>query len=134
MVTVELEEGGDLKHDVFEKEEVSCRGLNGGVQLVNRLSTLEVTQGQIFSQSSTYATPILVAFVWKLTKESFNVALGCPQRGTVELKEGGDVEDHVLKEEEVSCRAVNETVGQIDGFLSQLPYKCHQNRVASVGD
>ena len=24
--------------------------------------------------------------------------------------------------------------GQIDGFFSQLPYKCHQNRVASVGD
>ena len=23
---------------------------------------------------------------------------------------------------------------QIDGFFSQLPYKCHQNRVASVGD
>jgi len=26
------------------------------------------------------------------------------------------------------------TQGQIDGFLSQRPYKCHQNRVASVGD
>ena len=26
------------------------------------------------------------------------------------------------------------TQGQIDGFCSQLPYKCHQNRVASVGD
>ena len=26
------------------------------------------------------------------------------------------------------------TQGQIDGFFSQLPYKCHQNRVASVGD
>ena len=24
--------------------------------------------------------------------------------------------------------------GQIDGFLSQLPYNCHQNRVAYVGD
>jgi len=24
--------------------------------------------------------------------------------------------------------------GQMDGFFSQLPYKCHQNRVASVGD
>jgi len=23
---------------------------------------------------------------------------------------------------------------QIDGFFIQLPYKCHQNRVASVGD
>ena len=99
---MELEEGGDVEHDVFEKEQVSCRGLDGGVQLVNRLSTLEVTQGQIFSQSSTYATPILVASERKLTEESFNVALGCPQRGTVELKEGGDVEDHVLEEEEAS--------------------------------
>ena len=26
------------------------------------------------------------------------------------------------------------TQGEMDGFFSQLPYKCHQNRVASVGD
>jgi len=26
------------------------------------------------------------------------------------------------------------TQGQIDGFFSQLPYKYHQNWVASVGD
>ena len=26
------------------------------------------------------------------------------------------------------------TQGQIDDLFSQLPYKCHQNRVASVGD
>ena len=26
------------------------------------------------------------------------------------------------------------TQGKIDGFFSQLPYKCRQNRVASVGD
>ena len=26
------------------------------------------------------------------------------------------------------------TQGPNDGFFSQLPYKCHQNRVASVGD
>ena len=26
------------------------------------------------------------------------------------------------------------TPGQIDGFFSQLPYNCHQNRMASVGD
>ena len=26
------------------------------------------------------------------------------------------------------------TQGQIDGCLSQLPYKCRQNRVASMGD
>jgi len=35
------------------------------------------------------------------------------------------------------CRfgsALEATQGQIDGFCSQLPYKCHQNRVASVGD
>ena len=29
---------------------------------------------------------------------------------------------------------VDATQGQIDDFFSQLPYKCHQNRVASVGD
>ena len=26
------------------------------------------------------------------------------------------------------------TQGQIDGFFSQLPHNCHQNRMASVGD
>jgi len=30
--------------------------------------------------------------------------------------------------------ALEETQGQMDGFFSQLSYKCHQNRVASVGD
>jgi len=30
--------------------------------------------------------------------------------------------------------ALETTQGQMDGFFSQLPYKCHQNRVASVGD
>jgi len=29
--------------------------------------------------------------------------------------------------------ALEATQGQMDGFFSQLPYKCHQNRVASVG-
>ena len=29
--------------------------------------------------------------------------------------------------------ALEATQGQVDGFFSQLPYKCHQNRVASVG-
>ena len=28
--------------------------------------------------------------------------------------------------------ALETTQGQIDGFFSQLPYKCYQNRVASV--
>ena len=31
-------------------------------------------------------------------------------------------------------RTPEATQGQIDGFISQLPYKYHQNRVASVGD
>jgi len=35
----------------------------------------------------------------------------------------------------ITCfTALESTQGQIDGFFSQLPYKCHQNRVASVGD
>jgi hypothetical protein len=33
-----------------------------------------------------------------------------------------------------ACTTLEATFGQIDGFLSQLPYKCHQNRVASEGD
>jgi len=31
------------------------------------------------------------------------------------------------------CSTLESTQGQIDGFFGQLPYKCHQNRVASVG-
>ena len=30
--------------------------------------------------------------------------------------------------------ALEATQGQMDGFFSQFPYKCHQNRVAYVGD
>jgi len=30
--------------------------------------------------------------------------------------------------------ALEATQGQMDGFLSQLPYKCHLEEVASVGD
>ena len=34
-----------------------------------------------------------------------------------------------------TCLATLEaTQGQIDGFFSQLPHKCHQNRVACVAD
>ena len=34
----------------------------------------------------------------------------------------------------VKCRECSVTQGQIDGFFGHLPYKCHQHRVASVGD
>jgi hypothetical protein len=30
--------------------------------------------------------------------------------------------------------ALEATQGQMDGFFSQLPYKCHLKEVASVGD
>jgi len=33
-----------------------------------------------------------------------------------------------------SPSALEATQGQMNDFFSQLPYKCHQNRVASVGD
>ena len=44
-------------------------------------ATLEVTQEQISSQSSHRCHPILVAFVWKLTKETINLPLCCLQGG-----------------------------------------------------
>jgi len=34
----------------------------------------------------------------------------------------------------VARATLEATQGQFDIFFSQLPYKCHQNRVASVGD
>ena len=42
-----------------------------------------------------------------------------------------------LTPEHSTCRAtptLESTQGQFDGFFSQLPYKCFQNQVASVGD
>ena len=47
--------------------------------------TLEVTQGQISSQSPTDTTSSCylfeVAFVWELTKETIVLSLGCLQGG-----------------------------------------------------
>ena len=43
------------------------------------LSTLEATQGQISSQSSTDATLREVAFEWELTKGTIYLPLGCLQ-------------------------------------------------------
>jgi len=34
----------------------------------------------------------------------------------------------------MSITTLEATQGQMDGFFSQLPYKSHQNRVASVED
>ena len=42
------------------------------------------------------------------------------------------LQSHGAKGEEVST--LETTQGQIDGFFSQLPYKCHLKEVASVGD
>jgi len=39
-----------------------------------------------------------------------------------------------LKKNREHPPALEATQGQMDGFFSQPPYKCHQNRVASVGD
>ena len=40
---------------------------------------------------------------------------------------------HGLKQKQARFTILEATQGQIDGFFSQLPYKCQQNRVASVG-
>ena len=37
-------------------------------------------------------------------------------------------------EAEPALPTLETTPRQIDGFFCQLPYKCHQNRVAFVGD
>ena len=66
------------------------RQVNGTQACIGAMSqervpaTLEVNQGQILSQSTTDATqchPILVAFVWELTKETINLPQGCLQGG-----------------------------------------------------
>jgi hypothetical protein len=42
---------------------------------------------------------------------------------------------NILRKDRDRGRATLDTTqGQIDGFFSQLPYKCHQDWVASVGD
>ena len=48
---------------------------------------------------------------------------------------GYSVRGYGFRNQGLGVRATREaTQGQNDGFFSQLPYKCHQNRVASVGD
>ena len=44
-------------------------------------TTLEVTQGANLKSISHRCHPILVAFVWKLTKETIVLPLGCLQGG-----------------------------------------------------
>ena len=57
-----------------------------------------------------------------------------------EAKRGADAAGWAsLAEQEIqrldgALSTLEATQGQIDGSLSQLPYQCHQNRVASVGD
>ena len=51
-----------------------------------------------------------VAFVWELTKDIIQLPLGC-------LQAGGGINT-----------ALEATHGKIDGFFSQLPYKCHLER------
>ena len=49
-------------------------------------------------------------------------------------KEKKILEQSNAREREQLVSALEATQGQIDGFFSQLPHKCHQNRVAFVGD
>jgi len=55
-------------------------------------SALEATQGQILSQISHRCHPILVAFVWELTKETIHFPLGCLQGGSRQATSGADRE------------------------------------------
>ena len=62
------------------------------------------------------------------------------------MAQGQSAEDHPVTEELTRVKeymqklkavvgtALEATQGQMDGFFSQLPYRCHQNRVASVGN
>ena len=52
----------------------------------------------------------------------------------------GSVETRLLlspedfSNKQVSKTALKATQGQMDGFFGQLPFKCHLEEVASVGD
>jgi len=41
---------------------------------------------------------------------------------------------HSRFDENISATALEATQGQMDGFFSQLTYKCHLEELASVGD
>ena len=45
-----------------------------------------------------------------------------------------DVRNLKEPEQKVLNHTLEATLGQMDGFFSQLPYKCHLEEVASVGD
>jgi len=53
-----------------------------------------------------------------------------PEGGADDWSERGDETGGVRR----TSSTLESTQVQIDGFFGQLPYKCHQNRVASVGD
>ena len=54
------------------KDDIAAGDLRIGLR---HAPTLEATKGQILSQSPSH--PILVAFVWELTKETIHLPLGC---------------------------------------------------------
>ena len=103
------------------------------------------------------------SFEWELTKETIYLPLGCLQGGahvddllaSHEIRAAELVHDLVRApqplphpDRHVPLRggrrssipfiifdfALEATQGQIQGFVSQLPYKCHLEEVASVGD
>ena len=61
----------------------------------------------------------------------------CPEAGLsgpMRPCKSGPGMDKALRPTGTTLATLEATQGQIDGFFSQLPYTCHQNRVASVGD
>ena len=62
--------------------------------------------------------------------------------GCDEFLYGGETQDKKMSKgrlprveyQQVYNTTLEATQGQMDGFLSQLPYKCHLEEVVSVGD
>ena len=67
------------RRTVAEASLCSARLFSFGTECIQ--ATLEATQGQIFKSISHKCHPILVAFVWELTKETIYLPLGCLQSG-----------------------------------------------------
>ena len=120
---------------MFRKQVGRCGGREPGCGVEGPPPALEATQGQISSQSPTD----LPAFEGQLTKETINLPLGCLEGGDVAGKQvgrrggrksGRGVEGRWPR----TAAALEATQGQMDGSIGELPYKCHLEEVASVGD
>ena len=72
-----------------------------------------------------------MVFLWGLV---VLLSLALSASPALSLQEKVRTQGHVLAKDNRGQSALEATQGQMDGFSSQLPYRCHLEEMASVGD